>query len=90
MSQNKPAAEQFELVLKAFPNNVDALNNLAWIYTEQKDPKAVATAERAYKLAPKSAAVQDTYGWALVEADQAKTALPILAEAAKFAARACS
>jgi len=83
--RNGDAAGQYEHVLKAFPSNVGALNNLAWIYTEQKNPKALALAERAHKLAPTSASVQDTYGWALVAAGQAKTALPILTEAAKAA-----
>lgn len=83
--RNDDAAGQYEAVLKAFPTNVDALNNLAWIYTERKDPKALALAERAHKLAPDSASVQDTYGWALVEAGQASTALPILEKAAKAA-----
>jgi len=83
--RNGDAAGQYEQVLRAFPSNVGALNNLAWIYTEQKNPKALALAERAHKLAPTSASVQDTYGWALVAAGQAKTALPILMEAAKAA-----
>ena len=83
--RNGDAASQYEQVLKAFPSNVDALNNLAWIYTEQKNPKALGLAERAHKLAPTSASVQDTYGWALVAAGQAKTALPILTQAAKAA-----
>jgi predicted Zn-dependent protease len=83
--RNGDAAGQYERVLKAFPSNVGALNNLAWIYTEQKNPKALALAERAHKLAPTSASVQDTYGWALVAAGQAKAALPILTEAAKAA-----
>jgi len=83
--RNEDAAGQYEQVLKAFPSNVGALNNLAWIYTEQKNPKALALAERAYKLAPTSASIQDTYGWALVAAGQAKTALPVLREAVKAA-----
>ncbi|HLI19158.1 MAG TPA: XrtA/PEP-CTERM system TPR-repeat protein PrsT [Rhodanobacteraceae bacterium] len=83
--QNTLAAGQYEQVLKAFPSNVDALNNLAWIYTEQKSPKALALAERAHKLAPTSPGVMDTYGWALIAANQPRTALPILAEAAKAA-----
>jgi putative PEP-CTERM system TPR-repeat lipoprotein len=83
--RNKDAASQYQAVLKAFPTNVDALNNLAWIYTGQKNPEALALAERAHKLAPDSVNVQDTYGWALVEAGQAGTALPILAKAAKAA-----
>lgn len=82
-ARNADAAGEYEHVLKAFPSNVGALNNLAWIYTEQNNPKALALAERAHKLAPTSASVQDTYGWALVAAGQVKTALPILAQAAK-------
>lgn len=83
--RNNDAASQYEEVLKAFPSNVGALNNLAWIYTVQKNPRALTLAERAHKLAPTSSSVQDTYGWALVEAGQATTALPILQQAAKAA-----
>ncbi|MEO6801036.1 MAG: tetratricopeptide repeat protein, partial [Rhodanobacter sp.] len=84
-AQNVPAATQYEQVLKAFPANVGALNNLAWIYTEQHNPKALALAERAHKLAPDSPGVADTYAWALIADNQAKTALPILVNAAKAA-----
>jgi putative PEP-CTERM system TPR-repeat lipoprotein len=84
-NRDADATGQYEAVLKAFPTNVDAMNNLAWIYTGQKNPKALALAEHAHRLAPDSASVQDTYGWALIEAGQAKTALPILAKAAKAA-----
>ncbi|MEO9079449.1 MAG: XrtA/PEP-CTERM system TPR-repeat protein PrsT [Rhodanobacter sp.] len=84
-AQLAPAASQYELVLKAYPENVGALNNLAWIYAEQHNPKALTLAERAYKLAPQSPAVADTYGWALIAGNQAKTALPILMKAAEAA-----
>ena len=87
-TQNQQAAEQYEQVLKAFPSNVDALNNLAWIYTEQHDPKALPLAEKAYKLAPGSPGIMDTYGWALIAHDQPKVALPILEKAAKAAPKA--
>lgn len=84
-AQNASAAAQYAKVLQRHPSNVDALNNLAWIYTEQHNPKALALAGRAYKLAPASAGVSDTYGWALVAANQPKAALPILARAVKAA-----
>src|SRR6185437_3555305 len=58
-------------------------NNLAWIYTTQRNPKALALAERAYKLAPTSPGVMDTYAWALIADNQAKAALPILVSAVK-------
>lgn len=82
-TQNAAAIEQYGQVLKAHPTNIAALNNLAWIYTEQHSPKALEFAERAYKAAPNSPNIQDTYGWALVAANQPKTALPILAQVAK-------
>lgn len=84
-AQNAQATGQYEEVLKAYPSNIDALNNLAWIYTEQKNPKALALAERAHKLAPTSPGIQDTYAWALIEADQPKAALPLLQQANKAA-----
>ncbi|MBU6477379.1 MAG: PEP-CTERM system TPR-repeat protein PrsT [Xanthomonadaceae bacterium] len=84
-AQNKLAVEQYEQVLKAYPSNVDALNNLAWIYTGQHDPRALALAERAYRLASTSPGIMDTYGWALVAHDQPKVALPILEKAARAA-----
>jgi putative PEP-CTERM system TPR-repeat lipoprotein len=84
-TQNAQAAEQYEEVLKAYPTNIDALNNLAWIYTEQKNPEDLALAERAHKLAPTSPGIMDTYGWALLAHDQPKAALPILEKAARAA-----
>jgi tetratricopeptide (TPR) repeat protein len=84
-TQNALAASQYELVLKAHPTSVGALNNLAWIYTEQHNPKALPLAEQAYKLAPQSAGVADTYAWALISGNQPKAALPILEKAAKDA-----
>ncbi|MEO7050081.1 MAG: XrtA/PEP-CTERM system TPR-repeat protein PrsT [Rhodanobacter sp.] len=86
-AQNALAAGEYEQVLKAYPTNIGALNNLAWIYTEQHNPKALPLAEQAYKLAPQSAGVADTYAWALIADNQAKTALPILVKAAKEAAK---
>ncbi len=82
-TQNALAAGQYEQVLKTYPSNVSALNNLAWIYTEQNNPKALALAERAYQLASGSPDIADTYAWALIAHNQPKRALPILLQAAK-------
>ena len=84
-AQNIQAVSEYERVLKTYPSNIAALNNLAWVYTEQHNPKALAMAERAYKLAPGSPGIADTYGWALIADNQPKTALPILMQAAKGA-----
>ena len=64
---NKAAAREYEQVVDAQPENIVALNNLAWIYSQEGLPEALLLAERAYKLAPESPGVQDTYGWILVQ-----------------------
>lgn len=73
--------EQYEQVLKASPNHALALNNLANIYLETKDPKALEYAERAYRMAPDNAGTLDTYGWTLLNANQVEKALDMLAKA---------
>lgn len=78
----KAAASELERVLKKYPDNVAALNDLGWLYAVQKDPKGLKYAKKAYKLAPKAYPIQDTYGWALVSAGNATDALPILQAAA--------
>lgn len=66
MGNNKGAIVQYEYVLKKQPNNLMALNNLAWSYQTQGDPRAVTIAERAYKVKPDNAGVMDTLGWILL------------------------
>lgn len=84
-NQNGEAAAEYQRVLKKYPSNIDALNNLAWIYTEQHNPEALTLAERAYKLAKQSPSISDTYAWALIAGGRPKAALPILEQAAKSA-----
>lgn len=77
----KESAESYRQLLRANPKDVIALNNLAWVLGELKDPQAVTYAEQALQLAPKDASVLDTYGWQLTLAGQAKRGLPYLREA---------
>jgi putative PEP-CTERM system TPR-repeat lipoprotein len=79
--QYKPAADQFEAVLKASPDNLAALNNLAFAYQEINDPRAIATAERALQIAPDNANVMDTLGWMLVQQGKLERGLPLLQKA---------
>lgn len=79
--QFKPAIAHFESLIKTNPANVVALNNLAWAYQQEKDPRALATAEAAYKLAPQNPSIMDTLGWILVEKGDLKRALPVLEQA---------
>ena len=57
---------------------VPALNNLAWLYYLEKDPRAVPTAKRAWQLAPHVPSVGDTYGWLLVESGAVQEGLNVL------------
>ena len=76
------AASDLELVLKAAPDSPVALNNLAWAYSELKDPRALSTAEKALKAAPDSPAILDTAAWLLVGQGDAGRAVPMLKRAA--------
>ena len=80
--QTKAAITQYEEILRQRPNEAMALNNLANLYQEGKDPRALEFAERAYKALPQHTAVQDTLGWILVEQGQLKRGLDLLAKAA--------
>ena len=61
------AVKQYKTLLEIEPNDVLALNNLAWVSGQLKDPKALEYAEKATKLAPNNPAILDTYGVLLVE-----------------------
>ena len=69
---DKQAIAQYRAVLQTAPDNLIALNNLAWLLHKQGDAQGLTYAERAYKLRPEDGAIMDTYGWLLVE--QGKTA----------------
>lgn len=59
------AANHYEQVISRQPNNIAALNNLAWLLREDDSSRAIELAGRARELAPDNAAVLDTYGWIL-------------------------
>jgi putative PEP-CTERM system TPR-repeat lipoprotein len=81
----KPAIALLEQITKQDPNNAIALNNLAWAYQQEKDPRALATAERAFSVAGESAGVMDTLGWILVEQGNMQRGVPLLKKAATAA-----
>lgn len=80
------ATEHYERLLEAEPQNVLALNNLAWLYHEIGDSRALDLARRASTAAPDAPAVSDTLGWILVETGRVSEGLPILERAASQAA----
>ena len=78
----KPAAALLEDIVKRAPENGVALNNLAYAYQQTKDPRALATAEQAFKVAGDNASVMDTLGWMLVEQGNTQRGLQLLQKAA--------
>jgi uncharacterized protein (TIGR03790 family) len=74
------AMERYRVVIAAAPQNVLALNNLAFILAEQRDTtgEAVTLARRAARLAPQNPQVLDTLAWALHQSgDSAGARAPI-------------
>jgi tetratricopeptide (TPR) repeat protein len=61
------AIANFRRVIEVEPNNVVALNNLAFLLSEQgqHNDEALKYAERAVELAPDNGAIEDTLGWVL-------------------------
>ncbi|MFO7528776.1 MAG: tetratricopeptide repeat protein [Marinobacter sp.] len=80
-AQPDKAKQAYRRALELDSNNILALNNLAWLYFESDHPDALPLAERAYKLAPQSGSVADTYGWILFNKGFHEDSLPILEKA---------
>jgi putative PEP-CTERM system TPR-repeat lipoprotein len=85
--RDSAAIGKYERLLTKAPNDANALNNLAVLYQRAKDPRALAIAERAYKVAPDSPIIADTLGWILTERGEVARGLEF---AQKAAARAPS
>lgn len=83
-NQLKAAGEVYEEVVALTSTSVVALNNLAWIYQQMGDKRAIATAKQAYELSPESPEVIDTYGWILVQNQQYQEGKPLLDKALKL------
>ena len=81
LGKNNKAIETYEQVIKEEPDNVVALNNLAWLYGLDGNPRALVLAESALKAAPDDPGVQDTCGWLRVQQGQIETGLHLLEKA---------
>ena len=74
------AKEQYIDLLHAKPNNVALLNNLAWVSKRLGEQSAALDyAGKAYKLAPSSTSVVDTYCQMLMDNGQASEAVEVIA-----------
>jgi len=79
--QYKTAIDHYQQVLLQQPKDVSSLNNLAWCYEQEHDPRAQQTAEKAYAIAADNGPVIDTLGWILVQKGDFQRGLPLLQKA---------
>lgn len=79
--QYKPAIREYQTILAQHPDHAATLNNLAWIYHQEKNPAAREYAEKAHKQAPDSPAIMDTLGWILVEQGEVRRGTSLLEKA---------
>ena len=75
------ARQGYETVIRLMPDNVIALNNLAWLLWQKKDSAALAMVERAYRIAPDHPAVLDTYGVILSESGKTDEGIRLMRKA---------
>jgi cellulose synthase operon protein C len=76
------AREQLEIIVKQVPNDLSALNNLAWVLRVSSRDRAEALAKRARAIAPDNPAVADTLGVILLANGKTDEALAALEQAA--------
>jgi len=79
------ARREYETLLSRDPDNVMALNDLAWAMLHLKDGDPLRPAQRAYQLAPSNPAVADTLAWIFAETGKPARALPLLKKALESA-----
>lgn len=81
------AIEQYRKILESDPDNIVALNNLAYYLADHANQpdEALKYAQRVKEIAPESAAVDDTIGWALYRKGIYLTAIKHLETAAQQA-----
>ncbi|WP_455209079.1 XrtA/PEP-CTERM system TPR-repeat protein PrsT, partial [Kaarinaea lacus] len=75
---NKPAAAEaeYKTILQQQPDNVMALNNMAYLLMDKDVKRALDYAEQAYKKVPDNFAIMDTYGWVLAQSGATDQAIP--------------
>jgi tetratricopeptide (TPR) repeat protein len=80
-TKSAEAITSYEKLLALQPNNLVAMNNLAWLYADVNPVKAEELAAVAYKMAPDSVDIVDTYVGVLLKNNQPARADEILQKA---------
>jgi tetratricopeptide (TPR) repeat protein len=83
--QHQAATRAYEALLEIEPNNVSVLNNLAWLYYENKDARALPLAKQAFELDPGNHIVLNTYGMVLIAQDEREQGVEMLRRAKQLA-----
>ncbi len=73
--QHSAASDHYLTILKQSPDNLVALNNLAWQLKDTNPKQALQYAEKANSLAPRSAGINDTLAVVLMKNGQHDLAL---------------
>ncbi len=81
LGQSDAAKAQYEAMLPTTDPVV--LNNLAWIYMTEDDPRAIELARKANSAAPKNPDIEDTLGWILVNLGELEEGLDYLRSSAR-------
>jgi tetratricopeptide (TPR) repeat protein len=83
LKQMDKAQNAYEKAIAVKPDFAPALNNLAWVYSENANQpdKALETARKARSLQPSSPEVADTYGWILYRRGEYQQSLALFREA---------
>jgi predicted Zn-dependent protease len=72
------AISQLQIIVKQTPNNIDALNNLAWLIQSSDPKRAQSLLARALLLSPNSSHVADTLGWLKIQQKDVAGGLALL------------
>jgi len=75
------ARRTYTELLSTDPNNASVLASLARLQFGAKDPAALATAEKAARLASTDTLIVDTYGWMLAQSGRLDDGIRVLREA---------
>jgi putative PEP-CTERM system TPR-repeat lipoprotein len=81
LGRDDAALVAYEKSLQTTAANPVILNNMAWLYLDRDNERAMELATQAYRLAPSRAEIVDTYGWVLFRQGRKSDGLAALQQA---------
>ncbi len=88
LGQYTKSRDAYLAALQVQPDNITALNNLAYVYAENLDDpsRALPFARRAARIEPENPSILDTYAWTLARTGRYEEALAPMEQAVRLAA----